>query len=228
MGANLANEIALEQLSEATVACKSSDDAKLWSTLFQRPYFRVATTADVTATELCGTLKNIVAIGAGLVDGTKTIDGSPLGNNTKAAIVRNGLVEMRRLTQKIAPETSGRFFGVSSFFTHSFSVLLHIAVDTFFESCGVADLITTCLGGRNRKVAEAYAKAGGSKSWTDLETELLGGQKLQGVLTSLEVQTILERQGWTNEFPLFSTIHAICTGRLPPQRIVDFWRWPKV
>ena len=60
---------------------------------------------------------------------------------------------------------------------------------TLLESCGVADLITTCYGGRNRKCAEAFVKTG--KSWDVIEKELLGGQSLQGTLTVREVHKLL-------------------------------------
>ena len=56
---------------------------------------------------------------------------------------------------------------------------------TFSESCGVADLITTCYGGRNRKVSEAFAKTG--KPLVELETEMLNGQKLQA--TGLKIKS---------------------------------------
>merc|ERR1711924_577895 len=73
--------------------------------------------------------------------------------------------------------------------------------DTFLESCGVADLITTCFGGRNGKCAEAFAAAGKQKSLDVIEAELLGGQKLQGTLTAKEVNHILKMKGLEHEFP---------------------------
>merc|ERR1712141_959243 len=79
------------------------------------------------------------------------------------------------------------------------------------ESCGVADLITTCYGGRNRKCAEAYARTG--KSIEELEKEILNGQKLQGPPTAAEVQIVLKAKGVTNpevEYPLFTAVDQIC------------------
>jgi glycerol-3-phosphate dehydrogenase (NAD+) len=71
MGANLANEIALEEFSEATVGYpankKSSGDT--WVKVFHTNYFSVRSVPDVAGCELCGTMKNIVALGAGYVDG---------------------------------------------------------------------------------------------------------------------------------------------------------------
>jgi hypothetical protein len=60
----------------------------------------------------------------------------------------------------------------------------------------------------------------------DLEAEMLGGQKLQGVLTSLEVQGVIAARGWEAEFPLFTTIHQIAIGEAPPSDITRYkHRW---
>ena len=88
---------------------------------------------------------------------------------TQAAIIRIGLKEMVKFCKTFYPNAG-------------------IKDDTFLESCGVADLITTCFGGRNRKCAEAFAAAGKKKSLDEIEAELLGGQKLQGTLTAKEVR----------------------------------------
>lgn len=195
MGANIANEIAVEKFSEATVGYKGNKQiAETWVQLFSTPYFLVTAVQDVEGVELCGTLKNVVALAAGFVDGLE------MGNNTKAAIMRIGLREMK-----------------------AFSKLLFSSVKdtTFFESCGVADLITTCLGGRNRKVAEAFAKSGGKRSFDELEAEMLQGQKLQGVSTAKEVYEVLSHRGWLELFPLFASVHEICVGHLPPSAIVE-------
>lgn len=102
--------------------------------------------------------------------------------------------------------------------------------ETFFESCGVADLITTCYGlyytftlffsdfriltiwliqtgGRNRKVSEAYVTSG--KTIEQLETEMLNGQKLQGPITAKEVNYMLQNKKMEDKWAIqfwFSSI----------------------
>jgi glycerol-3-phosphate dehydrogenase (NAD+) len=193
MGANVANEVAQDQFCETTVGCKVAANAALWKLVFNAKYFRVETVQDTAGVELCGAMKNIVALGAGFCDGLG------YGGNTKAAIIRIGLIEMQRFCAKY-------YEGVEQ--------------STFFESCGVADLITTCYGGRNRKCAEAFAKGG--KTWDELETEMLNGQKLQGTLTSKEVHEVLVRQKGTADFPLFEAIYKIAFEGVPCEKIVEY------
>ncbi len=130
---------------------------------------------------LCGALKNVVAIAAGFTDGLGW------GDNAKAAVMRIGLMEMKRFSEEF-------FDGVKP--------------ETFTEtSAGVADLITTCLGGRNRKCAEAFVKTG--KPFDQLEKELLNGQKLQGTETAREVHELLAARGKVDDYPLFKAVYSI-------------------
>ena len=179
-GANIAEEVARGPLSEATIGCHAPAIGELWKQVFDCPRYRVSVSPDVAGVELCGALKNIVALAAGICDGLKT------GGNTKAAIIRIGFREMMNFTAQF-------FKGVEP--------------GTFFESCGIADLIVTCFSGRHRKVAAAHSETG--KPFSQLEAEMLNGQKLQGTHTAQEVHQILSANRLADAFPLFTAVYRI-------------------
>uniref|UniRef100_A0A8C6SDG2 Glycerol-3-phosphate dehydrogenase [NAD(+)] n=1 Tax=Neogobius melanostomus TaxID=47308 RepID=A0A8C6SDG2_9GOBI len=195
MGANIANEVAAEKFCETTIGTRIVENGLLFKDLLQTPNFRITVVEDADTVELCGALKNIVAVGAGFCDGLKC------GDNTKAAVIRLGLMEMIAFTKL--------------FSNHAASV----STATFLESCGVADLITTCYGGRNRRVAEAFVRTG--KSIEELEKEMLNGQKLQGPATSAEVYQILKHKKLVDKFPLFAAVYQICYEEKPVQEMIS-------
>ena len=206
MGANIADDVALRQMCESTLACDFEDDECNERTrlLFdEAPTFRVARIRDVAGAEVCGALKNIVALGAGFVDGLG------YGGNTKAALLRVGLLEIERFCTIF-------FQGVER--------------GTFLESCGIADLITTCYEGRNKRCAEEFAKmiissdpksANCNDLWSDIEGRMLNGQKLQGTFTSKEVYALLASRQLLDSFPLFRSIYEISFANRPVSAITD-------
>lgn len=111
MGANVANEVAAKDFCEATIGYRNKQNALLLQKLFDAPTFSIQIANDVPGVELCGALKNIVALGAGFVDGIG------MGGNTKAAVMRIGIKEMSKFIRYFYRESSE---------------------DTMFESCGVA------------------------------------------------------------------------------------------
>ena len=154
-------------------------DHAIFKTLFHRPYFHVRVVDDVAGVSLGGALKNIVALAAGFVEGRGW------GDNAKAAVMRVGLLEMVRFGKE--------FFGQT------------VHAGTFTEeSAGVADLITSCSGGRNFRCAKMAVERGVSVD--EVEKSELNGQKLQGTSTAKEVNDFLKARGKVDDYPLFKAV----------------------
>lgn len=159
-------------------------DHALFRFLFYRPYFHVRMVSDVAGVSLGGALKNIVALAAGFVEGRGW------GDNAKAAVMRVGLLEMVKFGKE--------FFGKT------------VNAGTFTEeSCGVADLITSCSGGRNFRCAKMAIEKGISVD--EVERTELNGQKLQGTSTAKEVNSFLKAKGKEDDYPLFKAVLGMCS-----------------
>lgn len=130
-GPSHAEEVARAVPTAVTVAGKSFQCLEKIQAAFSGKTFRVYTSEDVIGVELGGTLKNIIAVAAGI------LDGMGLGDNSKAALMTRGLAEIARLGAALGakPET---FSGLS----------------------GIGDLIVTCASrhSRNRAVGERLGK----------------------------------------------------------------------
>jgi len=108
-GPSFAREVARNLPTVVTVASKDMEVAALVQQVMVTPHFRVYTSDDVVGVELGGSLKNVIAIAAGIVDGLQ------LGLNTRAALITRGMTEIRRLGLKMGanPRT---FTGLAGFF----------------------------------------------------------------------------------------------------------------
>jgi glycerol-3-phosphate dehydrogenase (NAD(P)+) len=130
-GPSHAEEVSRRLPCSLVAASPNREAAHRVQDLFMTEWVRVYTSPDIIGVELGGSLKNVIAIAAGAVEGLQ------LGDNTKAALVTRGLAEMGRLGQTLGarPET---FAGLS----------------------GLGDLIVTCTSrhSRNRRVGEELGR----------------------------------------------------------------------
>lgn len=123
-GPSFAIEVARRLPTGVTVASRSPELAQLAQRVFATPYFRVYTSEDTIGVELGGSVKNVIAIAAGMVDGLG------LGLNTRAALITRGMTEIRRLGKRLGANPR-----------------------TFTGLAGYGDLILTCTGALSRNHA---------------------------------------------------------------------------
>jgi glycerol-3-phosphate dehydrogenase (NAD(P)+) len=143
-GPNLAGEIARGLPASAVVAASDIDLATRIAERLGRREFRLYVNRDILGVELCGALKNVLAIAAGAADGLG------FGDNGKAGLMTRGLAEMIRL---------GAAAGANRL--------------TFAGLAGIGDVIATCGSrlSRNHRLGEELAKG---RSWAEIEATLPG------------------------------------------------------
>ncbi len=143
-GPNLAGEIARGLPASAVVAANDPALAARIAERLGRREFRLYVNRDVLGVELCGALKNIVAIAAGAADGLG------FGDNGKAGLMTRGLAEMMRL---------GAAAGANPL--------------TFAGLAGIGDVIATCGStlSRNHRLGEELARG---RPWFEIEATLPG------------------------------------------------------
>lgn len=120
-GPNIGREVAAREATTTVIAGPDRAITERVQRIFTLPWFRAYTSDDLIGVELAGALKNIVAIGAGMVDGLH------LGHNAHAALLTRGLAEMTRL---------GIAAGANPL--------------TFSGLAGIGDLVATCGSAQSR------------------------------------------------------------------------------
>ncbi len=143
-GPNHSKEVAMKIPTATVIASNNKEVRDYLCKIFSTPYFKPYPHDDVVGVEICGAIKNIVAMAIGVCDGLK------LGDNAKGSIVTLGLTEMSEIA-KISGAKRMTCYGLA----------------------GIGDLVATCYSkySRNRFAGEMLAKG---KSIDEIKREMHG------------------------------------------------------
>lgn len=182
-GPSHAEEVAQGIPTVVTAASAGSESGRLIQDILKSPAFRVYTNPDVTGVELGGALKNVIAVAAGISDG------AGCGDNTKAALLTRGIVEITRL---------GVAMGANPM--------------TFAGLSGIGDLIVTCTSrhSRNRYVGEQIGR--GRHLDEVLESMVMVAE---GVRTARSVMDLSAR--YEVEMPISREVYRVLFEGKPPK-----------
>jgi glycerol-3-phosphate dehydrogenase (NAD(P)+) len=141
-GPSHAEEVAAGVPTAVVAAARSLDTAKLIQEVFSAPRMRVYVNTDLVGVEIAGSVKNVLAIATGIVEGIG------FGDNAKAALITRGLAEIQRLGTAMGGQST-----------------------TFSGLAGIGDIVVTCTSklSRNRYVGE---QIGLGRTLAEIEAEM--------------------------------------------------------
>ena len=185
-GPSHAEEVAISIATVMVVASKDEEILKLIQDTFMSEEMRIYTSNDVKGVELGGALKNIIAFCAGIAAGIG------LGDNTFAALITRGLMEISRLGIKLGGKQ-----------------------ETFYGLSGLGDLIVTCLSehSRNRRAGKLI---GQGKTLEEAKKEV--GM----VIESIDNIDVAYELGKKNDvyIPIIETVYKVIYEGLKPEEAV--------
>ncbi|XP_043065024.1 titin homolog [Drosophila ficusphila] len=195
MSTHSAMEMAQEEQCEVTLGCSDEGHARLLTDVLQTENCSVISVDDVDGVELCGTLTDVVALGAGFVDGLR------LGENSQVAAVHLVIKEMMRFIETFFPSAE---------------------MSTFYDNCGVANTVSASFVNKNATFAKSFITSG--KTIEEIEAGLPNGRKILGPMVVAQVNALLEKEIMQAEFPLFTAIHLICQSEASPELMLEALR----
>ena len=185
-GPTHAEEVARGVPTAIVAACEDPEKAKRVQAIWSGPLFRVYTSADPVGVEIGGAVKNVLAIAVGCSDGMG------FGDNTRAALITRGLVEMKRFVLAYGGQP-----------------------ETLSGLAGIGDLIVTCTSrhSRNHSVGEHIGQ--GEKIG-----DILGSMQMvaEGVWNSKVVHEIAARLGV--DMPICELVYKVCYEDFPAKEAV--------
>ncbi len=185
-GPSHAEEVSRGIPTTNVVAAASQETANWIQDMVMSPRFRIYTNPDKMGVELGGSLKNVIALCAGISDGMG------LGDNTKAALITRGIVEVARLGVAMGAEE-----------------------DTFHGLSGIGDLIVTCtsMHSRNRR---AGILIGQGKSLEEAQAEVK--MVVEGVKTCRAAYELSRKVGV--EMPIVEQTYRVLFEGISPVEAV--------
>lgn len=183
-GPTHAEEVSRRMFTAAVVSGTGPTSVELAQDALMTPFFRVYSNPDLVGVEIAGALKNIIALSTGILEGLG------LGDNTKAALMTRGLVEMTRL-----------------------GIALGANPKTFSGLAGLGDLVVTCTSphSRNRRAGIALGQGKPLRAILD-ESPMV----IEGIPATLAARELAQQHGV--DMPIAEQVHSIIFENQKPQR----------